>query len=155
MPPGESHNRTLLASPLPGRLWANMTSSTKPEVRNVVQRLQKRTELRLQVTCTAYEVSTCGFWDIRADRRKSDRQLIAILHCPNGGRNNEAKWTTGKVLSWEYRSPRKRNSRPPASVILCCPNTYLFSQNYLRSRTVAWSLYTLEKKSPVYGVFGQ
>ena len=29
-------------------------------------------------------------------------------------------WNTrGKVLSWEYRSPRKRNSRPPASVILC------------------------------------
>jgi len=27
--------------------------------------------------------------------------------------------TRGKVLSWEYRSPRKRNSRPPASVILC------------------------------------
>ena len=29
------------------------------------------------------------------------------------------KWTRRKVLSWEYRSPRKRNSRPPASVILC------------------------------------
>jgi len=27
--------------------------------------------------------------------------------------------TRGKVLSWEYRSPRKRNSRPPTSVILC------------------------------------
>ena len=27
--------------------------------------------------------------------------------------------TRGKVLSWEYRSPRKWNSRPPASVILC------------------------------------
>ena len=27
--------------------------------------------------------------------------------------------TRGKILSWEYRSPRKRNSRPPASVILC------------------------------------
>ena len=27
--------------------------------------------------------------------------------------------TRGKVLSWEYRSPWKRNSRPPASVILC------------------------------------
>jgi len=30
--------------------------------------------------------------------------------------------TKGKVLSWEYRSPRKRNSRPPASVILCWVN---------------------------------
>ena len=27
--------------------------------------------------------------------------------------------TRGKVLSWEYRSPQKRNSRPPTSVILC------------------------------------
>ena len=27
--------------------------------------------------------------------------------------------TRGKVRSWKYRSPRKRNSRPPASVILC------------------------------------
>ena len=27
--------------------------------------------------------------------------------------------TRGKVFSWEYRSPRKRNSRPTASVILC------------------------------------
>jgi len=27
--------------------------------------------------------------------------------------------TRGKVLSWEYRSPRKRNSHPPASVSLC------------------------------------
>ena len=27
--------------------------------------------------------------------------------------------TRGKVLSWEYRSPRKRNLLPPASVILC------------------------------------
>jgi len=27
--------------------------------------------------------------------------------------------TRGKVLSWEYRSPRKRNSRPPVSIILC------------------------------------
>ena len=30
------------------------------------------------------------------------------------------RWKTrGKVLSWEYRSPRKRNSRLPVSVILC------------------------------------
>jgi len=28
----------LLASPLPGRLWANITSSTKPEMHNVSQR---------------------------------------------------------------------------------------------------------------------
>jgi len=34
--------------------------------------------------------------------------------------------TRGKVLSWEYRSLRKRNSRPPASVILCCPITFYY-----------------------------
>jgi len=27
--------------------------------------------------------------------------------------------TKGKVLSWEYRCPRKRNLRPPVSLILC------------------------------------
>jgi len=51
--------------------------------------------------------------------------------------------TRWKVLSWEYRSPRKRNSRPPASVILCwvswVDNVYLLC--------VKWfvGLFTLEK----------
>ena len=34
-------------------------------------------------------------------------------------RENTATNSGGKVLSWENRSPQKRNSRPPASVILC------------------------------------
>ena len=33
-------------------LWANMTSSIKPEVDNVSLRRQRRTEPRVQVTCT-------------------------------------------------------------------------------------------------------
>ena len=43
--------------------------------------------------------------------------------CVDGGRHDDStmhtELTRGKVLSWEHRSPRKRNSRPPGSVILC------------------------------------
>jgi len=60
--------------------------------------------------------------------------------------------TRGKVLSWEYRSPQKRNSRPPASIILCWVSweciTYLLCVSDLLV-CLHW------KKSPVYGVFGQ
>ena len=65
------------------------------------------------------------------------------------------KATRGKVLSWEYRSPRKRNTRPPASVILCWVS---WVENVLLIY-YASGLFTLQigffyigKKSPVYGV---
>ena len=59
------------------RLWpirsimCNMTSSTKPEVHNVLHCRQRRSEPRPQVTCTEKfgEVCMCGFWDTRADRQ--------------------------------------------------------------------------------------
>jgi len=39
--PGESLSvYTLLASPLSGRLWGHMTSSTKPEIHNIVVRVR-------------------------------------------------------------------------------------------------------------------
>jgi len=66
--------------------------------------------------------------------------------------------TRGKVLSWEYRSLRKRNSRPPASVILCWVSwvenvllIYFASSELLvclHWKLVCWHW----KKSPVYGV---
>ena len=60
----------------------------------------------------------------------------------------------GKVFSWEYRSPRKQNSRPPASVILCwvswVENVLLI---YYASSDLLVCLHG--KKSLVYGVFGQ
>ena len=69
--------------------------------------------------------------------------------------------TSGKVLSWEYRSPRKRNSRPPASVILCWVSwvenvllIYYASSDLLVCFALEIGLFTLEK-NPVYGVFGQ
>jgi len=63
--------------------------------------------------------------------------------------------TRGKVLSWEYRSPRKRNSRPPASVILCWVRWVenvlliywfvgLFTFTYLRRAYVSVYRYSLE-----------
>jgi len=69
--------------------------------------------------------------------------------------------TRGKVLSWEYRSPQKRNSRPPASVILCWVSwvenvllIYYASSDLLVC--LHWKLVCLHwKKSLVYGVFGQ
>ena len=62
--------------------------------------------------------------------------------------------TRGKVLSWEYRYPRKRNSRPPASVILCWVS---WVENVLLIYYASSDLFVCLhwKKSPVYGVFGQ
>jgi len=40
----------MLASPLPGQLWANMTSSTKPEVHNVSHCRQRKIEPWRQLT---------------------------------------------------------------------------------------------------------
>jgi len=63
--------------------------------------------------------------------------------------------TRGKVLSWEYRSQWKRNSRPPASVTLCWVSwvenvllIYYASSDLLVC--LHWKLVCLHwKKSPV------
>jgi len=62
--PGESlWTYAVLASPLPGRLWANMTSSTKPEVRNVLHCRQRRSEPWLQLeNFVKSEHCGSGFW---------------------------------------------------------------------------------------------
>jgi len=57
------------ASPLPGRLCANMTSSTKPEVHNVTQRHQRTTEPRSRATWKIGEVCTSLFWNLLANKR--------------------------------------------------------------------------------------
>ena len=68
--------------------------------------------------------------------------------------------TRGKVLSWEYRSPRKRNSRPPASVILCWVELrmyYLFIMRQVmcsvvyNSRRKSWFVYI--GKNPRFTAF--
>jgi len=41
------------------------------------------------------------------------------VYCAPNWRPRAHDKTEGKVLSWQYRSPRKRNSRPPSSVIFC------------------------------------
>ena len=57
--------------------------------------------------------------------------------------------------SLESTDLRESEIRAPPQITIALKRiTYLLSQNYLRSRTVAWSLFTLEK-IPVYGVFGQ
>jgi len=51
-------------------LWANMTSSIKPELRNVSLRRRRRTEPRSEVACKRNfdEDQTCSFEDMIADR---------------------------------------------------------------------------------------
>jgi len=57
LPPGESLRAYILASPVPqSPLLENLTSSTKPEVRNVLQRRQKRTEPRPRAVCIGNSV---------------------------------------------------------------------------------------------------
>ena len=58
--------------------------------------------------------------------------------------------TRGKVLSWEYRSPRKRNSCPSASVILCwvsweCITYLLCVKWFVGLFTLEIGLFTLKK----------
>jgi len=86
-------------------------------------------------------------------------QLIYIQYNVNASHQNTHKYhcisshvhTRGKVLSWKYRSPRKRNSRPPASVILCWVENVLLI--YYASVCLHCKLVCLHwKKSPVYGV---
>jgi len=58
-------------------LCENMTSSTKPEVNNVLHHRQKRTESRPQVTCTENLLKFGGlFSEIRerTDKKQTDRQ---------------------------------------------------------------------------------
>ena len=64
--------------------------------------------------------------------------------------------TRGKVLSWEYRSLRKRNSRTlstnhcrQAVLLLIYYRKTIKGQGRLPEVCLHW------KKSPVYGVFGQ
>jgi len=53
-----------------GPLRANMTSSTKPEVHNILHCRQRRTEQRPQLTCRENSLKfVCGFWNTRADRQ--------------------------------------------------------------------------------------
>ena len=64
----------LAASPLLGRLWASMTSSTKSKTHNVLHCRQSRTKSQPRLTDTEFrEVWMCGLWDMRADRHR-DRQ---------------------------------------------------------------------------------
>jgi len=62
----------LLASPLPGRLRANMTSFTKPEVHNV-HYCQRKTKPRPQLTRTKISCSL-DVWFLRHASEQSCRQ---------------------------------------------------------------------------------
>jgi len=75
----------LLASPFTGRLWANMTSFTKPEVHNVLHYRQRTTEPWRQLTHTENSVKsqraifqTCELTDIQTDTETRSSQYFRI-----------------------------------------------------------------------------
>jgi len=49
--------------------------------------------------------------------------------------------TRGKVLSWEYISLRKRNSRPPASVILCWVSWVEKYYLFIMRQVICWFVF--------------
>jgi len=64
----------------------NVMSSTQAEVLNVSQRRQRRTEPRLQVTCTQNLVKIGRVvFELRERTDKHTDILIAILRTPPGG----------------------------------------------------------------------
>jgi len=73
----------LCASPLPGRLWPNVTSTTKPEVHNVLHCRRRKTKPRLHLTFTEmlWSLDT-WFFDIcqRTDRQTRSRQTNRHTH---------------------------------------------------------------------------
>ena len=83
LPPSESADMRAMVSP--GQLWANMTSSTEPEVNNVLQCHQRRTEPRSQTSYTENLVKF-GHAVFRCEQtdRQTDKQthVIAILRTP-------------------------------------------------------------------------
>ena len=106
----------------------------------------------------------------QTDRHTRHNTLLTSLYHPHNSFWYLSLWTffqltqkitRGKVLSWEYRSLRKQNSRPHTSVILCWVSwvenellIYYASSDLLVC--LYWKLVCLYwKKSTVYGVFGQ
>jgi len=81
--------------PTPRAVWSIMWKQDvihKQKVQDVFHCYQRKNEPRPQVTCTEnFEVSTCGFWDMQADRQtitKTDRHtdtFIAILWIHTAG----------------------------------------------------------------------
>ena len=87
-----------------GPLCENMTSSTKPEVHNVLHCHQRRTEPRPQVTCIQKIMwSLDVLFEICEHRDRHTDTLIAIPHTP-AGRWSNCKWIrgTGILISGNF-----------------------------------------------------
>jgi len=100
----------------------NTTSPTKPEVYNVSQRRQRRTEPRPQATCIKFgEIRLCGFWVMSADAQ-TDRHT----HYKTRGRSSNA------IVFTVYKLQRK-------AVTTKYP-TYHSEASLIRFVNVFWSL---------------
>jgi len=63
-----------------GPLFENMTSSTKPEVHNILHCRQKMTEPRPQLTCTENLVKLgCAVFDICERKKTDNRQTVSTV----------------------------------------------------------------------------
>jgi len=61
-------------------LFEKMTSYTKPEVHNVSQLLERRTEPRSQTCAKVGKVWPCNFWNMRVDRQMNRLSHQNTLH---------------------------------------------------------------------------
>jgi len=100
----------LCASPMPGRLEANVTSSTKPEVQNESQHHRRSIERRPQATCTENLVKYgCLTFEICS---RTDRYIDRYTD------SCRSQYFGGEVIisgQWEYWnvSVQKNAKRPP------------------------------------------
>jgi len=79
------HNVVLHSGPLASR-YENMTSSTKPEVHNVSQRRQRKTESRSQATCVKIgEVQRMVF--NLSERTYKQTDILITIHRTHPGAN--------------------------------------------------------------------
>jgi len=104
LPPGESlWVCALLVSPLLGQLWANMTSSTKPEVHNVLHYRQRRSQPRPQITRAENFVKfrrvVCEICERRDVQKNTNRQTYGHAY-----RNILHSYSEGEVIKLWYKS---------------------------------------------------
>ena len=137
--------------------WTELASTDQQQVDQVTWRSRVR---QLHDLIGGGETRTVGArWVLDTCWHVFQCGCLQQLRSPTGVRSSSVLWTSlkitdstrGKVLSWEYRSPRKRNSRPPASVILCwvswVENVLLiyYASSDLLVFTLEIGLFTLEK----------
>jgi len=123
----------LLASALSGRLWANMTSFTKPEVHNVLQCHQRRTEPRPQVTSTENFVKfrCVVVFEMRANTDRHTDTLVAIPRISTGDKVKIMCRNSWKIVIVELRR-QSRHEQDTTSILNMISRTKQYLIFYLQ-----------------------